>query len=61
MEIEKTVKILQHRISCTTDEIRTVKSKIEKYDPQATQIIDAWGKREQVETPTLPYTISKKT
>ena len=60
-EIEKTVKILQQRISSTTDEIRTVKNIIEKYDPQATQIIDPWGKREQVDTPSLPYAMSKKT
>ena len=55
--IESRIRVLHTRISSTTDEIRIVKGKIEKYDPEITQMIDMRNQRVSQETPPLPYSI----
>ena len=56
--IEGRIRDLHTRISNTTDEIRIVKGKIDKYDPEITQMIDMRNQRVSQETPPLPYRIS---
>ena len=53
--IEGRVKTLHMRISNTTNEIRVVQRKIEKFDPESTQIIDAREIRKR-NTPSAPFT-----
>jgi len=56
--VEDKIRIIHKRISYTTDELRKLKERLDRYDPEETQLLNVWSPREQHHTPSLPYQLS---
>ena len=58
--IEGKIRIIHKRISYTTDELRKVKERLDKYDPEETQLLNIWSPGDQHHTPALPYQLNQE-
>ena len=56
--IEGKIRIIHRRISYTTNELQKVKEALDRQDPDETQPLNIWDRRERSRTPSMPYELN---